>query len=177
MPDIPKWDGCTCSNNGSECAALVDRSRNGDSLARDKLLEKLRPLIYKIARNTLRGVLRQEADDVLQNICVKLLGNSLSQWAGKGEFCHWVETVARCESFEIARRAGRFPVTKNDFENLVGEGFKRQLAESQELRITRTGRIPPQDDYSRVVGFRRAKIEIESCPDTSVSLLHAVFVP
>ncbi len=74
------------TDNTTDMASLVARSREGDRAALDALIHAIQPTIYKLAQRFL--MIPADAEDASQEILLKII-TRLSQFDGKSQFKTW----------------------------------------------------------------------------------------
>lgn len=88
-PDI-KRTRCVCPHTD-----LLRRARDGDETAFNVLAQRLRPIIFPVARDILRDV--EEAEDMVQEVLF-VVHQSLSKYRGEAKLTTWVYQIARNRS-------------------------------------------------------------------------------
>jgi len=82
-------------------ADLVPRAQRGDAAAREALLERCHPVIYRWA--LMQTGAPDDADDVAQEVLVRL-HTSLHRFEGRSRFSTWLYQVTRNEAATLRRR-------------------------------------------------------------------------
>lgn len=82
-------------------ADLVPRAQRGDAEARDELLRRCHPVIYRWA--LIQAGTPDDADDVTQEVLIRLY-TSLHRYEGRSRFTTWLYQVTRNEAFSFRRR-------------------------------------------------------------------------
>jgi RNA polymerase sigma-70 factor, ECF subfamily len=85
-------------------AVLVDRARNGDSDAREQLVRRYLPDVYRVTARVLAD--RQLAEDAAQDAFVNAL-NALDRYRGEASFRTWLLRIAVNSARTLARRQWR----------------------------------------------------------------------
>src|SRR5262245_14358559 len=92
----------------TELHACLDRLRAGDPQARDALIARALDRLRRIAHRQMRHFNRvhrfADTDDVLQNVCLRLLRRLQAHPpADPAEFFAWAARDIRCELLDLAR--------------------------------------------------------------------------
>src|SRR6516165_4692497 len=94
-------------SQGSD-SELVERAKNGDRRALDKLVLRHQAWIYNIA---IRMVFHpQDAEEVTQEVLVKVI-TKLSTFKGKSQFRTWLYRIAANHVLNMKRRSAETKVT------------------------------------------------------------------
>jgi RNA polymerase sigma-70 factor, ECF subfamily len=80
---------------------LVQRARAGDAAARDELLRRCQPTVYRWA--LVHTGDPDDADDVAQGVLLRLY-RSLDHYAGRSRFTTWLYQVTRNTALSLRRR-------------------------------------------------------------------------
>ncbi len=106
-------------------ADLVPRAQRGDAEARDELLRRCHPVIYRWA--LIQAGTPDDADDVAQEVLIRL-HTSLHRFEGRSRFTTWLYQVTRNEALTLRRRLrSRLRVVQ-----AVGEEAQSMDASSQD---------------------------------------------
>lgn len=114
----PQRTKCDCERQLFDCEQRVRRFLGADQdaapmdlRARDELMEKTRPLIERIVSSKLQGRSRQDREDAVQEIFLKLCDPAkLRTWVNSEKrtwFCHWAVVVAIHCVIDGIRRSAR----------------------------------------------------------------------
>jgi len=103
--------------------ALVRECLAGNKKAWESLIERYSQLIYGIARR--RGLTEEDAADVFQTVCVKLLSN-LERLKDDQHLIGWMVTTAKNECSYILRQTSRQPLS-----------YLQEIDDSKLARMTR----------------------------------------
>lgn len=87
-----------------EVADLVPRAQAGDAAARDTLLARCHPTVYRWA--LIQTGDPDEAEDVAQEALLRV-NKGLRSFAGKSRFATWLYRITRNVAVELGRRVGR----------------------------------------------------------------------
>ncbi|HEY6808285.1 MAG TPA: RNA polymerase sigma factor [Gemmatimonadales bacterium] len=82
-------------------ADLVPRAQRGDAAAREELLRRCHPVIYRWA--VVQAGTPDDADDVAQEVLIRL-HTSLHRYEGRSRFTTWLYQVTRNEALSLRRR-------------------------------------------------------------------------
>jgi RNA polymerase sigma factor (sigma-70 family) len=90
---------------------LVQEGARGDRSAQSQLLERYWPLIRRVVRARRRrmgGALRDDTDDLEQQVAMELLESLPKQeWRGQTAFGAWVRRLAECQVIDAQRYHAR----------------------------------------------------------------------
>jgi RNA polymerase sigma-70 factor (ECF subfamily) len=87
--------------------SLVERAKNGDREAFDRLFERYRGRLGSYLRAVLGDIFRRgvSIDDVLQDTAIRAYGSLPGfRWSGEEPFVHWLSTIARHVTYGYRRR-------------------------------------------------------------------------
>ena len=82
-------------------ADLVPRAQRGDAEARDELMRRCHPVVYRWA--LIQAGTPDDADDVAQEVLIRL-HTSLHRYEGRSRFTTWLYQVTRNEALSLRRR-------------------------------------------------------------------------
>ncbi len=93
----------TAVNAGQiEDGVLLDRITSGDQDAMARFFERYSPMVYSVALRVLKD--SGEAEDVVQEIFVRVWKNPAAFVSGKGSLGGWLVVVARNRAIDTLRR-------------------------------------------------------------------------
>lgn len=157
-------------------AGLVGAASNGDETAVGELVTELSPLLWHVARGT--GLSARDAEDVVQTVWLRLLGN-LRQIHTPAALTAWLVTTTRREALRVRTRGRRqvpadhewlaaIPdadpsaedlIVHNEQRLMLWETLRRLPPRCQEL--LRIAAFVPRPDYGKVaaeLGMPRGSI-------------------
>jgi RNA polymerase sigma-70 factor (ECF subfamily) len=104
---------------------LLERARDGDSHARDRLVERYLPALRRWARGRLPHAARDlaDTDDLVQVSLVRALGKVEGfDYRGKGAFASYLRQILKNQIRDELRKAGRRPAHEGLDDRLAGNG-------------------------------------------------------
>lgn len=105
---------------------LLDRARQGDEDANDRLVEILYPLVSGMVRNQIR--LSADLEDVIQEVFLKMF-LKLDQYRGPQPFEHWVSRLAVTTCYDWLRKKRARPLQSySDLSETESEIVERSLS-------------------------------------------------
>ena len=103
-----------------ELENLVTKANNGDRIALEKVVVKIKDLIYNLSLKML--LYPEEAQDATQEILVKVITH-LSTFSGKSQFTTWVYRVATNYLLNYqGKQSQKFAMPFEEYEMLIDEG-------------------------------------------------------
>ncbi len=112
--------------------ALVERTRAGDLSAFEELVERHRPVVFRVAA---RIVGNDEADDVAQDAFLRAF-HRLSQFRGEAPFRSWLLRIAHNAALNTLERRRSAPVDEPEEERDPEPGTNRPRTPADELELT-----------------------------------------
>ncbi len=98
------------SGDGSPVAALLERARNGDELARNELFERCRSYVRLVARAQIESWLQAKVDhsDLVQQTLLEA-HRGLNNFRGStdGEWMAWLKRIVQTNAADFVRRYGK----------------------------------------------------------------------
>ena len=124
--------------NNSDTDQLIERARQGDARAFERLLDEHYLMMYKIACQWCGN--RHDAEDITQNACIKL-GRAIKTFRGDSSFSSWLYVLVINTGKDWLRQQRRHvPLEQAPVgSEAVDEGWDPVMAD--EL-IRRIGRLP-----------------------------------
>jgi RNA polymerase sigma-70 factor (ECF subfamily) len=122
---------------------LVQRCRDGDEAAWGELVARHTRRVFGVAYRFTGRV--DEAEDLTQEVFVKVYQNLHRYRADDGAFTTWLTTVARNQAIDHYRRRREERTRRADdpaildFESAPGEGPHGLLERAERVRLVRTG--------------------------------------
>jgi RNA polymerase sigma-70 factor, ECF subfamily len=107
-PNNPKTDDSRSSDgtvgrmNDADDMSLLTRIQSGDQAALSALFDRYGTLVYSVALRVLKDA--SEAEDVMQEIFVRVWANPHVFVSGKGSMAGWLAVVTRNRSIDVMRR-------------------------------------------------------------------------
>lgn len=115
--------------------SLLVRCRTGDRSAWEQLLTRYERLLHAVPRRC--GLAADDADDVAQTVCMRLLEN-LDRIRNEEHLTGWLILTARRESWRLARLRGReLPAGPDDFSHTGEDETDVPLAPLPETELLR----------------------------------------
>lgn len=114
--------------SSSTSLSLLDRARQREDAAWERLIELYGPLLFRWCRNW--GLNPSDAADIGQQVCLSLM-QSLSDFehrGTRGAFRSWLKTMTRHKAIDLWRSQARFPGTLPD--NLAAPAAADEDAEA-----------------------------------------------
>lgn len=112
--------------------ALVERTRAGDLSAFEALVERHRPVVFRVAA---RIVGDDEADDVAQDAFLRAF-HRLSQFRGDAPFRSWLLRIAHNAALNTLERRRSVPLDEPEEDRPPEPGTDRPRTPADELELT-----------------------------------------
>jgi RNA polymerase sigma-70 factor (ECF subfamily) len=100
--DSRSSDGTDERMNDVDDTGLLTRIQSGDQAALSALFDRYGTLVYSVALRVLKDA--SEAEDVMQEIFVRVWANPHVFVSGKGSMAGWLAVVTRNRSIDVMRR-------------------------------------------------------------------------
>jgi len=154
-------DATTAVAHTDEDAELVERSRQGDRVAFNELVNRNAQKVFRMARHMTRN--DQDAEDVLQEAFLKAYSR-LDQFQGDAKFSTWLTRIAVNESLMRLRKRRNSKTVSLDAELEIGDNLiQREVADDGE---------DPEETYGRT----EMREILESAIDSLAEGYRTVFV-
>ena len=142
---------------------LVRACLAGDRQAWEALIHRYERLLYSIPLRC--GLTRDDADDVFQTVCVKLLEN-LDKLRDEAYLTGWLITTARRESWRVQRLRGRDAPFAEPEPGEAGESSLDSLADEDPL---------PQEEMIRLEEAQMVRVAMRELEERCRTLLELLY--